>query len=122
MPIHRALGARTDPGFDPEGLVTARLELPTAADSKEARLAGLGDLLEQLEALPGVESAALAGSRLPLTGGPGNFELYVEDRPRGPRPDVVANAQVVSPRFFHTLGVPLRALGFDPARLLREDG
>ncbi|MEM1180071.1 MAG: ABC transporter permease [Acidobacteriota bacterium] len=93
------------PGFDADGLITLRLEMGAAGHpDKETRRAALEGLQSDLEALPGVESAALAGFSLPLTGGASVFQVWVEGHPRAPQPDQIVNAQVVSSGFFDTLG------------------
>ncbi|MEM1202097.1 MAG: ADOP family duplicated permease [Acidobacteriota bacterium] len=105
-----------DPGFNPAGLLTTRVEVPddTWADTG-ARIQAYRLLLADLRSLPGVDDAASSGMRLPLTGGHGTFELFVEGQPRGPRPDVIATAQMVSPGYFDVLGIPiLRGRGFGP--------
>ncbi|MEM7354634.1 MAG: FtsX-like permease family protein, partial [Acidobacteriota bacterium] len=97
-----------EPGFAPDNLLTARIELPGGGpEDKATRITLLRELLRRLEALPGVEQAAASGQRLPLTGGHGTFELYVEGQPRGPRPELIVTAQMVSADYFETLGVPL---------------
>ncbi|NNL30567.1 MAG: FtsX-like permease family protein, partial [Gemmatimonadetes bacterium] len=63
----RQLG-RTDPGFDAEGVVSFRLNLPSQRyEDSPARLAFAERYLQELDAVPGVESAAIASS-LPLGG------------------------------------------------------
>ncbi|MCG8455533.1 MAG: ABC transporter permease, partial [Holophagales bacterium] len=96
------------PGFQPGGLATLRFELlPETLPEKATRIATLRQLRAEVEALPGVRSAALAGFRMPLTGDSDVFQVWVEGRPRPPEPDVMAHAQVVSEAFFETLGVEL---------------
>src|SRR5690606_12330017 len=49
-----------DPGFEPRGVVTARISLPDAAyESTERRVAFFDALLERIRATPGIDSAAL---------------------------------------------------------------
>jgi predicted permease len=96
---------RVDPGFDADRVIAVRLgRLPAAYDA--ARRNQLVDrLLERVRALPGVEHAAAAPS-LPLERGM-NFPV---DTPE--RPDLGTGAvelRFVSPDYFATLGVPLRA-------------
>jgi predicted permease len=102
-----ALG-RVDPGFDADRLLTLQFELPPASHpDKAARIVWFRGLLAELEALPGVERAALSGIRLPLRGGQGSFEVFVDGQPRAARPQIVVNAQAVSPSYFAALGIPL---------------
>jgi hypothetical protein len=98
--------ASVDPGWNPAGLVTARLELTGASETTpESRRALYQDLLERLRVLPGVEGAALSGVQLPLVDGQGSFELFVEGQPRTETPQIVVTAQYVSPDYFATMGI-----------------
>lgn len=108
---------QVDPGFEETGLLTLRLELPSDAfPEKGSRISAYRHLLDEVESLPGVESAAMAGMAFPMTGGAGAFQLWVEGRPRGPQPDVVVDAQVVSPGYFETLEISSRSgTGFERA-------
>ena len=94
------------PGFDAEGLLTLRLEMPRASQAdKDERRAALENLVSEVEALPGVRSAAMAGFGLPLTGSAAVFQIWIEGQERGPQPDEIVHAQVISPGFFDTLGI-----------------
>ena len=94
------------PGFDPAGLLTLRMELPAEAlTNKQERIAVLARLCDEVATIPGVRGAALAGFGLPLTGETGVFQVWVEGGQRPAEPDVMVNAQVVSPGWFQTLGV-----------------
>lgn len=98
--------AAVAPGFDPQGLLTLRLEMPGATDAgKPWRRAALETLLAEVEALPGVDAAATAGFGLPLTGAASVFQIWIEGQQRGPQPDQIVHAQVISPTFFETLGI-----------------
>ena len=53
---------RVDPGFHPENVLTVQLSLDFARyTTNESRLRFVESLLEKVEALPGVTSAAVAG-------------------------------------------------------------
>jgi putative ABC transport system permease protein len=98
-----------DPGFRPEGVLTARVALPPAEYAEPARqIAFHQHLLERLQGLPGVESAATI---FPLPLGESNMVLAftVEGRP-APPPNEVPNTNVrgVSPDYFRVLGIALR--------------
>lgn len=101
---------RSDPGFDPASLLTFRVELGWAAYPDLAASSRFQrELLAQLEGLPGVRSAAMAGN-LPLAGRP-KFDVAVmlegqDDEAQRRNPFV--NRRIVSPSFFETLRVPLR--------------
>jgi len=99
-----------DPGLATENRLTFSLSLAGERyHDAPVRIASYQSILERLEALPGVESAALAGS-LPLEGG--GFYLgrvfLPEGRPEPPAAeDVNASWVPASPGLFHTLDVPL---------------
>ncbi len=98
---------RTDPGFDPQGVLTARLTLPAARYEDPQRVAqAFDDVVSALAAIPSVETAA-ATTSAPLTpGGNGNGLL-----PEGKLPDlknfVNARLAIVTMDYFKTLRVPL---------------
>ncbi len=98
---------RTDPGFDPRGLLTARLTLPAARYQDPPRVVqAFDDIATGLAAMPSVESAA-ASTLAPLTpGGNGNGLL-----PEGKAPErsnfVITRLAIVTIDYFRTLRVPL---------------
>ena len=73
-----------DPGFNPEGVLTLRLDLP-AAEYKDAfaNARFVQQLLETVRALPQVVSAGTV-TDLPLGGGESNSGYSFEDFPLGP--------------------------------------
>ncbi len=98
-----------DPGFEPSGVVAADVSLPGPEYTNEQVLEVYAELVERLEAVPGVESAG-AVSFLPLDSGRGDINFEVEGRPlpdgeRGRTGDW----QVVTPGYFGTLGLRLHA-------------
>ena len=98
-----------DPGFSPEGLVSASVSLPAGTYKAPAQIeAFYSTLVSRLQALPGV-TAASAGSTVPLWNDPGVWDFEIEGRP-APAPGQMAwNAKAVwvRPGYFETLGVPL---------------
>jgi len=99
-----------DPGFATRGVLALRLYLPSAAYREPARITGFYEqLVERLEALPGVESAG-AGSSLLLSRLPASASINIEGRP--PLPANARNIPVpydsVTPGYFSTLQIPLR--------------
>ncbi len=94
-------------GFEPRGLLTARIELPFSAYPEAAKVRAFSQaLLEKVRALPGVEQVAL-GANPPLVGGwqiP--FTREGQLFPPAQRPN--AECEVVTPDYFSTLGVTLR--------------
>jgi putative ABC transport system permease protein len=98
--LHRSLG------FQPAQLLTAQISL-TESRYKDApkQAAFYKELLQKLQILPGVQSAAVA-SDLPATGASENsFSLRGQESvPAGERPR--ARYFVVSPNYFETAGIP----------------
>ena len=93
-----------DPGFKPEGVLSAQVLLPRTKYPEGTQIASLYDqLLSRVRTLPDVESASLV-SVLPLGGGSNYLAFSIEGRPQ-PRPDEVidATAVVVSPGYFSTM-------------------
>ena len=100
---------RVEPGFEPSGVFTAQLALPPQRYSREKLIAFYEQLYHRLAALPAATSAALV-DRVPLTGGQPPTPVAVVGRPippLGERPG--ARRHLVSPRYFATLGIPIRA-------------
>ena len=101
--------AHLDPGFDPSGIFSARIELDQARyKTGPERLAVFTRALEKLRALPGVESAALVLIR-PLSGTVGWDLPYsapgqtAEEAAQNP----YSNYQAVSAGYFSTMRLPV---------------
>ncbi|MFL5612544.1 MAG: ADOP family duplicated permease [Gemmatimonadaceae bacterium] len=95
-------------GFDAEQLLTFTVQLPGAKYATDAaRVQAYDDLLQRLNALPGVVSAANVSS-LPTKIGNTNG-LFIQDAPWAPNQPVpfILTARV-SDNFFHTLSIPLK--------------
>jgi predicted permease len=100
---------RVEPGFEPEGIFTAQLVLPPQRYDRPKLVAFYESLYQRLSTMPGITSAAM-GDRVPLTGGNTPAPIAVSGRPLPPmseRPH--ANRHLVSPKYFQTLGIPIRA-------------
>jgi predicted permease len=100
---------RVEPGFGPEGVFTAQLVLPPERYDPDKLVAFYEQLYKALATLPSSASAALT-DRVPLTGARTPAPVAVMGRPVPPmseRPH--ANRHLVSPRYFATLGIPVRA-------------
>lgn len=107
-----------DPGFVAEGLLTARLALPAGRYDQAGDGRGYTHfyrrLVEEVEAVPGVESASL--TNLLGFGGEGDERYFaVQGKPRPAPEDLpVATYRTVSDNYFSTLRVPLlRGRTFD---------
>jgi putative ABC transport system permease protein len=105
-------------GIDPEGVLTLRLRLPEWKYREPHQIAAFQRrVVDELGAMPGVESAALV-SQLPADLGPvpgGTFS--VEGRPRAATSELpYADFQTVSPAYFRAFRIPLAK-----GRLLSEE-
>jgi putative ABC transport system permease protein len=105
---------RVRTGVEVDRVLTAFVGLPDSKyDSPTKLTAFYKELLNRIEALPGVESAS-AGTALPLGGGGLNDPIMIEGRKLEMSNPSFAAWQIVTPRHFKTLGVPiLRGRGFD---------
>jgi predicted permease len=101
---------RTPVGFDPSGILTARLTLPAGQYQSPAALqVSFNRVLEHVSAAPGVEYAAL-DSRPPLVGGGGGSNgLVPEGKDVRPENIIQSTSHFVSPDYFKVLRVPLSA-------------
>ena len=100
-------------GFRPDHLLTAEVALPRAAYSEASqRITFYRKLIEKLEALPGLEGAALCSSLPPYNGG-ASSELAVAGRVAIENLEAV-NSLEISSGYFRVLGIPLlRGREFD---------
>jgi predicted permease len=99
---------RVDPGFEPKGVFTAQIALPRSYPLPRIN-EFYQELNQRLATLPGASSAALI-DRLPLAGDQPPTPVAVADRPIPPLSErATATRHVVSPRYFSTLRIPLRA-------------
>jgi predicted permease len=100
----------TDSGLTTERVVTARLAVPNryTRDNTETEQL-LGPLLERVRAIPGVRQAGVV-SLLPIEETGATVSFWVDDRPwpkSGTEP--FAEVRTVSPGYFATMGVPIKA-------------
>jgi putative ABC transport system permease protein len=99
---------QVDLGFEPEGVLTARVTLPEARYAEPAQQAAFFDaLLAKTRALPGVRSAG-AINWLPLSGLRSATRFWLEGAPMpalGEQPGTDVSA--VDPGYFRTMGIPL---------------
>ena len=99
----------TDPGFRREGVLLAAYDLYGRNLSDAAARDFTGRLLERLRALPGVEAAAIA-SQVPLDiHGLPLRAFTLEGRARSDAAPDRALSNTVTPDYFRTMGIPLRA-------------
>jgi predicted permease len=106
--LHTQLGYRAD------HLITFRMPLPSRYRTDQARLQFWNTLLPRLAAVPGVVSAAAADS-VPLGGTYSGTPAALEGQTvQKDWADVMTRAASVSPDYFRTMGIAVRAgRGFD---------
>ena len=97
-----------DPGFDPQGVVVARLSLPKARYAKPEAMNTFHDRLRPLlQALPGVATAGFI-SISPMSGQIGSADYWDADHPPAdPNAVEAAHYRVVGPGCFAALGMRL---------------
>ena len=98
-----------DPGFDPRGALAVRVSAyaaryPAAPDVQRF----FATVAQNLESMPDVLAAA-AGSSLPLSGQTSGTGVIAEGQPASPGARVTAGWQFVTPQYFETIGMRLRA-------------
>src|SRR5262245_17257536 len=110
-----------NPGFKPENVLTMRIGLPRSNyDTPEKRSIFFQELIERVEALPGVQEAG-GTSNLPLRGTWGR-SLWVEGVPVlsvGQSPTI--NHNVITPGYFKAMGIPIM-MGRDFTDADKRDG
>jgi predicted permease len=98
--------SRVDPGFDPGHLTTFQVAVPTALDDQAVQQF-FDAFVQRIEALPGIEHAALA-SEVPLSDQHSDAFFRVDGVPLTDANDrPTANLRRVTADYFATLGVPL---------------
>lgn len=100
---------QVDIGFTTENRLTMKMVLPMPKYAKpDARRAFFDEMLHRVESLPGVEAAGMI-TVLPLSFSGMNFSFSVEGRPSPSDLKLpFALYRVVSPGYFHAMGIPLQ--------------
>ena len=99
---------RTNPGFDPENVLTANLMLPRAKYKDEPQAAQFyNDLVQRVAAQPGVESVAMV-NYLPL-GGSNSSDAYLVEGEGEPASgeENIGRYRVCTPGYFSTMRIPI---------------
>ncbi|MPY89149.1 MAG: FtsX-like permease family protein [Luteitalea sp.] len=97
-----------DPGFDPRGLLSARVSLPRDDYLEDTRVRQtLERMVEETRAMPGVTSAAVV-SQVPLSSGGNSNGLIPEGREMSIRSVILSQLRLVSPGYLQTMRIPLR--------------
>jgi putative ABC transport system permease protein len=106
---------KTDAGFNPDNILTMNLVLPAVKYKEEAqRFAFYQDLVQRVQHLPGVESAAFV-NYLPLGGSNSSDSYLVEGEPEpAPGQENDGRYRVCTPDYFQSMGIRiLRGRGFN---------
>jgi predicted permease len=109
----------TNPGFDPNDLLTLQVALsPQVASNPEKTRMAFRQLLEQVENIPGVQAAGLT-NMVPLTPMFSSIDFWIGPQITPPPQADMTGALlfVASPGYLHSLGIPLLHGRF----LARED-
>ncbi|MES2696468.1 MAG: ABC transporter permease [Verrucomicrobiota bacterium] len=94
-----------DPGFDPRNVLTLRVSLMGENYREPAQQRAFFESLgREATALPGVDSAATVFP-LPFSGPIMNVPFKIPGRPEDPALELAAETNIVSPEYFHTLGI-----------------
>ena len=98
-----------DPGFDPDGVLTGRVQLAGQRfRASSAATAFFEQLLDRVEKVPGVESAG-AINWLPFGGDGSATSYWIEGRPvPSPGTEFVADVRGVDPRYFRTMRIRVK--------------
>ena len=98
---------RVDPGFTPEGLLVAHLELPSTRYDGPPKVTRFFERLRaELETAPGVRNVAIAYEHPMSEGWTSSFTIAGRDKPpQGLEPE--ARVRPVQPGYFRTVGVRL---------------
>jgi putative ABC transport system permease protein len=107
---------RVDPGFRPENVLTVQFSLDFSRYTSDEKTLGFFDsLLEKVQALPGVTSAAAAGV-FPLDKSPAfNNQFLIEGQQGNATDKPIAELNVITPGYLQVLGIPLLSgRNFDP--------
>jgi predicted permease len=98
---------RLELGFEPRGVSTAAIQLRNSdPELREQNGVRLSELVDRIGALPDVQSAALISGGLPLEGRTTRLDFSIPGRTVE---DDGISLRRVTPEYFRTMGVPLRA-------------
>jgi predicted permease len=107
---------RIKPGFDPKGVMTARLSLPAAEYPDATRVVATFErLVEEVSHAPGVRAAGVA-TMIPVSPGGNGNGLLAEGKPVDLKYAIQSELSIVTPGYFQAMGIPIvRGRSFDAA-------
>ena len=98
---------RVQPGFDPHGVMSARLALPAAEYADAGRVVQTFDrIAEAARQIPGVENAAIS-SQVPMGAGGNGNGLVPEGRAFEPGNTILSRLRIVTPGYIETMRIPI---------------
>ena len=98
--------SRTDPGFEPSGVLTAQLRLPERSyGTPDARAAFVTRLLQNVRAIPGVTAASTTMNQF-VPGFTYQMLFHVEHRPTPDGQPHTTLFRRISPDYFRTMRIP----------------
>jgi predicted permease len=97
-----------DPGFEPRGVLTASVSMPSSRYKEDAALTAFVDrALSEVRSLPGVRAAGLTAS-IPFGGNYSDSAIVAEGYTMAPGESIIApNRITVSPGYFDAMGIAL---------------
>jgi putative ABC transport system permease protein len=100
---------RVNPGFDDRNLLTFDVSLSSKEFAEAPKVRRFfKQLLEKIEALPGIQTAATT-DLLPLNGNDSENQFFITNRPKpSPSELPLAMSYVTSPRYLTVMKIPLR--------------
>jgi predicted permease len=105
------------PGFNPSGVISGMISLPPASYPKDADVAAFIErALPRLNSIPGVARAALT-STIPFGDSHSDSVIFAEGYVAAPGESLVSPSRIyVTPGYFETMRIPLKAGRFFDAR------
>jgi putative ABC transport system permease protein len=102
-----------NPGFNPGGVLTARIALPAASYAEPDRVvAAFQRVADAAREIPGVTEAAVT-SNTPMAPGGGSNGLIPEGRPLDLKSVIQSRLRMITPDFFRAMQIPIvRGRGF----------
>jgi putative ABC transport system permease protein len=111
-------------GFDPRGILTMGVSLPTVRYDKEEKVTAFyTQLLAKVSALPSVTAAA-TGVNIPFDDSEWDSSFHITGTPpHQPGQEPSAEMNMVSPDYFRVMGMPIvRGRGFGPGDVADKPG
>jgi predicted permease len=95
-----------DPGFNQENVLLFKLDAGRAGYTEPRRVQVYQELVDRIDAIPGVQSASYS-LLTPISSGGWDGRTYIEGYTPGPNESIDVYMNAVGPRFFETMGTPL---------------